>query len=326
MTSAGEAPAQLTVYVAYHEAAPHPDVGAGPYTAVCNTRADGSRPPGFAAYDDDGGFPDRNAAYCELSVHRRLQMRSSTPYVGLCHYRRVFLARAPRAPRGVQRGTFHLSAWDWARTDAQGAGERDLLAALGDRDWCTTEPLDVRRAGFDSLWQQFAANHPETLLRAADEAVAELHPALPRLREHLQQAHRVPLFNMFLGRRPVFEIYSSFLWPVLEACADAWQPDPADAYQRRWAGFVAERLHGYWLEHVARPAGVRVGTLPIALLAPSSIRSGLALPPRVSYGRERLRGIRRIEASLPTPILYEMRRAKRACSPARWRSTDVGPA
>lgn len=268
--------ASLTVYVAYHQEPVAPLPHGGPYLAVCNVRPDGSRPAGFDAYDDDGGLPDRNGAYCELSVQHRLEERAGSKWVGLCHYRRVLLARPPRAPRGEHPGTWLVAGWDWQQPERWAADESSLLAAADGHDWLTPRPYDVRMAGFRSLAEQFGVNHPPELLEQADRVLRDQHPDLEPLLEHLRRSTATPLFNVFLGRRELLGQYGAFLWPLLEACRQG-RPTNGAAYQDRWAGFLAERLHGYWLEHVARSQGVRIGTLPLGLLHDAPGR--LPLPP-----------------------------------------------
>ncbi len=275
---------RLTVYVAYHSTPVAPLPERPPYLAVCNVRPDGSRPPGFTAYDDEGGLPHSNAAYNELSVLHRLQERADTELVGLSHYRRTLLARRPTGRRGEQPGTVHVSGWDWRSPERWAGDEASLVAAMDGLDWATARPFDVRRAGYRSLWEHFSGNHPEELLRRAGVAVSAQHPELESLGDYLRRETTTPLYNVFLGRRELLHRYGAFLWPVLAACGSDLE---LAGYQSRWAGFVAERLHGYWLAHLARPAGVRVGALPLGLL-------DVALPPR----RQRLTGIVPAQVSL----------------------------
>lgn len=265
-------PPQLTVYVSYHDSRPHPQPGQRPYVALCNVRRDGSRPPGFAAYDDEGGWPDRNAAYCELSALRHLEQHADTEFVGLFHYRRALAARRPKGGRAAGPGSWSVPDWDWSDAASRGAGEADLVAAALTADWLTPRPYDVRRAGFASLWEQFTHNHPEYLLELAGDAVAEQAPLGLSFAQYMREETSTPLYNVFLGRRVVLLQYTAFLWPVLERCAQAVRREP-DHYQGRWAGFLAERLHGYWLTHGAA-APRRVAHLPLLVLDREGIRNG----------------------------------------------------
>lgn len=289
---------RLTVYVAYYQPGPTPD-GDGPYVAVCNVAPDGSRPPGFSIYDDDGGLPLRNDAYCELSALHRLQVREHSPWVGLAHYRRVLVARRPpSARRSDSPGEWAVPSWDWHEVRRQGAGEDEILSAVGERDWCTAPRYDVRRAGFGSLWEQFLANHPAYLADAVDEALAHLAPCLPSFTGYLQAVRAAPLYNVFVGRRQVLDRYASFLWPVLEIVGSR-AGLPENGYQRRWAGFLGERLHSYWLDVIGREEGVRIGQLPMAVLADGSL-TGVA---------QRSRDL--VTRALPPPALLGLHSALR---------------
>lgn len=287
---------RLTVYVAHHQSRPEPCAEAPPYVAVCNVRGDSSRPPGFRAYDDDGGLPELNRSYNELSVLHRLQTRADTEFVGLAHYRRVLLAARPRGQRGEQPGSYHVTDFDWRRPERCAADEASLVGALDGVDWVTSRAFDVRHAGYRSVWDHFVGNHPADVLRRADAAVQALHPELEPLESYLRQATTTPLYNVFLGRREVLQRYGAFLWPVLTACGRGLS---LTGYQGRWAGFLGERLHGYWLAQVAAPSGVRIGDLPLGLL-------DLPVPPR----RQRLTGL--LPAPVSLTLLQAARRRQRA--------------
>lgn len=262
---------RLTVAVAYHDSRPHPLPGQGPYVAVCNVGPNGSRPAGFAAYDDPDGFPDRNRRYCELSAQRHLELTGDTDLLGLAHYRRIFVTR--RSLRTYAPRTYELDRFDWAALDRQGAGEAALIAAVGNRDWCTAPAYDVRWDGHDDLWSQFCAHHPEEMIVAAADAVARVHPGSPSLADHLRRSRRLSFYNMFMARRPLVQQYGNWLWPVLEECSRQIGAIE-DPYQARYPGFLAERLMGYWLATALEPAGWRVGDIPIAVVAADGITNG----------------------------------------------------
>lgn len=268
VTPKGPPPAApLTVYVAYYDSRPHPAAGQAPYVALCNVGRDGHRPAGFDQYDDGGGLPAKNELYCELSAQRHLEQRAGGEYLGLCHYRRMFVtARSPRryAPR-----SYLLSAWDWSRLDRHGATEVDLLQAVAGRQWCTTPPYDVRWSGHVSLWDQYCDHHPEPFLFVLRDVVRDLHPELPDFRDWLCRTTRLPFFNMFIGRRDRVVQYGAWLWPLLEEC-ERRIGVPDDPYQRRYPGFLAERLHGYWLACVA-PRDMSLGRIPVAVVDPNGI-------------------------------------------------------
>lgn len=256
----------LCVYVAYHDSAPHPVPGQDPFVAVCNPRADGRRPPGFEHYTDRPGAP-RADLYSELRVQDHLERVASADYVGLAHYRRLFVTRA--FPRRFSPWTYDLSAWDWAQVDRYGATKTALLAAIGNRDWCTAPRYDVRWAGHGSLWEQFASYHPVDLLMALADSLALVH-SRARLADYLRAETSFVPFNMFLARADAVRAYGQWLWPVLAEC-QRQVGVPADPYQRRYLGFLAERLHGYWLATTA--PRLRVGEVPVAVVCPGGLTS-----------------------------------------------------
>lgn len=257
----------LRIYVAYHDSRPHPLLGQEPYVALCNTGPDGVRPVGFDLYDDRG-WPAKNHRYCELSAQRQLEQDAAAEYLGLVHYRRVFVTKA--SPRRFAPQSYILSRWDWADPGRHGATGQELMTRLDGRDWCTTPAYDIRWSGNSSLWDHFCQHHPEAFLEVLVEVMQEMHPGLPDFRHWLRVSVRMPFFNMFIARREWVREYGNWLWPVLQQCEDRIG-EPADPYQRRYVGFLAERLHAYWLECVAVPGGATTGVLPVAVLEPQGI-------------------------------------------------------
>lgn len=239
---------RLTVYVTHHRSPVAPSPEPPPYLAVCNVRPDGSRPPGFTAYDDEGGLPGSNTAYNELSVLHRLQARADTELVGLSHYRRALLARRPTGRRGEQPGTLHVRGWDWRQPERWGGDETSLVPAMHGLDWATPRPFDP--AGRLPLAVGALRGQPPGGAAAPGGRGGSRAASRPRaFGVYLRRESATPLYSVFLGRRELLDRYEAFRWPVLAACAPGLE---LGDYPRRWAGFVAERLHGYWLAH--RPA------------------------------------------------------------------------
>ena len=274
----------LTLAVAYHGSRPHAAEGLAPYLPVCNVRPDGSRPAGFAHYDDEGGFPDRNELYSELSVQRYLERHGTGDYLGLSHYRRLFVTR--RFPRSYSPRTYDLTDWDWQDVQRYGATDARLRTAVGGLDWCTAPPYDVRWAGHPDLLAQLEAHHPARSLDALDAVVRNQHPSLPSVTDFLRSTRSMAFYNMFIARRRLALEYGAWLWPVLAEC-EAALGRPTDLYERRWAGFLAERLHAFWLTNVLGPRGGRVGHLPIAVITAATSGAGSSVH-RTAFGAQGL--------------------------------------
>lgn len=254
----------LRLYVAYHDSRPHPLLGQAPYVAVCNVGPHG-RPTGFDVYDDEGGFPEKNSAYCELSALRHLELHGDAQYLGLAHYRRLFLTRRMRKTLGPY--TYDVPSWDWSQVDRYGAGEAALMAAVDGADWCTAPLQDVRWSGHPHLWDQFSHHHPERLLVEMCAALQTVHPESPDLHDYLHRATTLAPFNMFIARADLVRRYCSWLWPVLTE-TDRRLGVIADAYQQRYPGFLAERLQSFWLSFARPESPIRQCALPIAVVRP----------------------------------------------------------
>lgn len=119
---------------------------------------------------------------------------------------------------------------------------------------------------------QFAAHHPARLLDLLADAHAAVHPAEPSLRDWLATTTRLRPSDMLLARRDLVGSYADWLWPVLEETVRRVEAEDVrlDGYQRRYPGFLAERLHGWWLEQRARE-GLRVGEVGVAIVDAAGI-------------------------------------------------------
>lgn len=259
---------ELEVLIACYQTCPHPE-GLQGFRSICNIAPDGARPEGFREYDDLG-FPRRNRSYGELSALRTAQNSlGSSPYLGLAHYRRVFATR----PRGIERttGQFSPAYFSWASPDQFGADAASLARILDDSSWVTPVPMNTLRSfSANSVGEQFLRHHPRDVLEIASIATRRVNPTLGDFAEYLFTSQDLIPFNMFLTCVGLLESYLEFLWPTLEECI-ARIGELSDPYQDRYAGFVAERLHGFWLDRHAKPAGVIHRTLPILALHASDI-------------------------------------------------------
>jgi hypothetical protein len=289
---------RVRIIVACHKQVPRPITTSG-YLAICNLGVNGERAPGFGLYDDLG-FPRANQTYCELSALRAFQRTgvADNDVIGLVHYRRVFALRA-RAGVELYNDVHQIESFDWAAPERFGAGAMQLAAALDGSDWASVPRIDIRKAGQPHLLQAWLAAHPSEFLEIAERAVSAVSPSTGLLRDYMRESTGYAPFNMFVGSGSALGAYTDFLWPVLERCvAEIGLPD--DPYQRRYAGFIAERLHGYWIDLIAAERGLRTTTLPVALLDRGLVKStdtGEVLDMRRPVDRIRYRWPLRVVAS-----------------------------
>ena len=133
----------------------------------------------------------------------------------------------------------------------------------------------MRWDGHENLAEQFAAHHPPDILAAAVEAVHEVTPEWPGFGDYLTRSSMLRPFNMLLAQRPPLEDYLHWLWPVLEATVGR-VGNPTDPYQVRYPGFVAERLHGYWLGCAPPARQITAGAVGVAIVPAHAITNGAA--------------------------------------------------
>lgn len=253
----------MQVYVAHYKPGPRASAEVG-YTAVCNTQQ-GARPPGFSCYDDSGGLPKVNESYCELSILRKLQVDRPAETVGLVHYRRLFATNASTGFADSWPGVRTIPRFDWAKPEQWHMSVPELEAATFGLDWCTAAPIDVCGNSAANLLEQFTLFHDKRLLHNLDEKVGECFGTTHRFSEYLSSTRLLRPFNMFLGRIEVLDQYANPLWQLLEAAARTTSVE-ATGYEKRWPGFVAERIHSFWADVLAPEAQLQVGSLPVILL------------------------------------------------------------
>lgn len=259
----------VRLFVAYHAPGPHPEDVPG-YRAVCNVRADGSRPEGFTSYDDDHGLPERNREYCELSPFHKLLLEGDEEWIGLTHYRRLFTVDPRIGTTSRYPGYRRAHEFDWAVPEAYGSAASQLEQAVAGADWVSPARLDVRRFGVSSALEQYVANHGRESLDLCDGVLRRRYPKVIGLIDYLARTTEIRPYNMMIARASLLREYGRFLWPVLDDCY-RFGRRPLDAFQARWPGFLAERLHGYWLDVIAPPLVER--RLPLLLLHGATVRN-----------------------------------------------------
>jgi hypothetical protein len=318
----------LTIAVAHHRAGPHASHDNDIYRAICNVDPAGRRPEGFAEYDELGGLPHANQIYCELSALHYACSRYNTARIGLAHYRRLFITKPHGLKHRLSAKVFDVPRWDWADLHRFGADGSDLLEVIGDKDWTTPHRIDVRRWGYRSVWDQFAHWHPTSFLEAVGQAVHAVLPHMPSVEEYLKGSYNLYPFNMFLARKCFVRSYCEFLWPVLEdTCARIGPVD--DPYQLRYAGFLAERLHGYWLTVLA-PSDMSIGALPVGILTGQVMnsRTGGAEDLTSSSGSKTSYRLTRdyiLKQCLPPSLRLTLGSTKRTFRSMLKRNHSVGP-
>ncbi|MEL6957345.1 MAG: DUF4422 domain-containing protein [Pseudomonadota bacterium] len=225
---------KTTLYLAYHQAAPH--IAGSMMTPIHVGRAKAAKPLRGMIGDDTGdNISDRNRGFCELTaLYWAWKNDTTSDYVGLMHYRRVLdvTDRAQGASVEVRPHQFDIAKWvseaeDWL---ASNLGGYEIILPRPHRMGRTVEgnySSGHLRQDFDLVRRIIAHDHPD-YLEAFDGVAA---------------GRDVRLGNMAIFARPVMERYCSWLFGILEkVSATDLDRSAYTAYQTRYLGFLAERL------------------------------------------------------------------------------------
>ena len=186
--------------------------------------------------DDTGdNISEKNRFFCELTgMYWIWKNDHDSDIVGLNHYSRIF-HNSEEDNRPITRDV--------------------ILAKLEEYDFIVTGSTykydhDLEYASEFSAYRGYAGCHVKRDFDYVLEACSLLFPELyDRIYYEVMNSCEMNICNIMVCRKKLFDEYCSFLFPVLfelEKRVDI-QKDYSNDYQRRAAGFVAERLFRPWL-------------------------------------------------------------------------------
>ncbi len=158
----------------------------------------------------------KNREYCELTALYWIWKNDDADYVGICHYRRHFELDQERIKR----------------------------LAGSDIDVVLTLPI----LNFPSVREVYRHDHVETDWDCMLEAIRILCPVYMAEAIELQNGNFYYAYNMLIARKPIFDDYCSWLFPILQYCETHCEKKD-NAYQNRYIGFLAERLLTIYMKH-----------------------------------------------------------------------------
>lgn len=164
----------------------------------------------YGARDDVGdNISEKNKQYCELTALYWIWKNDNSDYVGMCHYRRRFQLSELEAERLV----------------------------TSDIDVVLTVPI----VNFNTVRGQYETDHDIRDWNIMLEAIENLYPEYLSTANLIQYGNYYYAYNMFIARKSVVNSYCKWLFDILEYC-EKRIAEKADIYQKRYAGFLAERL------------------------------------------------------------------------------------
>lgn len=217
----------------------------------------------FLYFDDVGdNISERNAHWCELTGLYWARHNLSSEVIGLCHYRRYFLA-----PDASRRCT---------RIDTCVLDSPTIERLLEDKTIILPQPDLVK----SSIEGHYAYRHHAQDIKAAKQAIARLAPDYLSTMAEVFGGRHAYWGNMFITRRTVFESYFDWVYPILEELERMIDVTNYDPYQKRALGFLAERLFNVWIAANIPPeqrVELPIMTLPQATLM-ERLKKVLSLP------------------------------------------------
>jgi hypothetical protein len=187
----------------------------------------------------------RNREYCELTATYWLWKHCPDPYIGLCHYRRVF-AFAPLPVAGLQgepivKAPLSPQVLTYLSSDAQ---RQRLEGLLEHYEAIVPQPVQQ----LPSIAASFRAAHGDALWVAFSRAC---HDEFGAVAGALELESRFHYGNMIVARAEVFRDYCASLFRVVDrVAAEVGDLAPVEGarYQPfRYPGYLGERFTNLYL-------------------------------------------------------------------------------
>lgn len=238
---------------------------------------------GILRDDTNFDFSSRNKNFCELTAFEEILRIATAEYVGVMHYRRIFIS--PRPLRLLLASFRHQVRVALRRTrvkrshvvdefsqkipDIEGLNSeiRTLKSYLNRHlaDYDMIVPIPIKYYG-TTLRHLYATKHFPEHYDLFLDALERLHPVLtPFVASQDENPASFLTFNMFIMRRAIFQEYWHMLSTALfemEAKIDLRHLDP---YQARVFGFLAERFMAIFVRYAQSVRSAKCGYLPVAL-------------------------------------------------------------
>ncbi len=178
---------------------------------------------GYLTDDTGENISAFNCYYSELTgVYWVWKNIKDADIVGVCHYRRFLL----------NEDELVLTA-------------REIENILAEYDIMTSKSLDLNF----SYYYGFRENHSQADLDAALSVIKELYPDFyPLFYKRINENHTY-FGNILYCRKPLFDEYCAFLFPIFEKMHGLLPLDSYDDYHRRLYGFISEFILFVWCEY-----------------------------------------------------------------------------
>lgn len=250
-------PSRIRIFVAAHKPSVFPDCATIMPIQVGCAVAEQSGRPLFedTLHDDDGeNISELNPMYSELTAQYWAWKNVDADYYGFAQYRRYFdFTETPHVQN--EHGEIPATFIDDQSIAEYGLDDGTIAQSVEGWDVITLEPTDVRRLdGFLNLKEQWDADRHLRLkdLRHMYDLLCTRHPEYREDADAVLNGNTVLLNNMFIMKKPLFDAYCAWLFPLLEEFVRGWEHSHADVETLRTPGHLAARLFTIYIAHLKR--------------------------------------------------------------------------
>ena len=178
-------------------------------------------------HDDTGdNISSKNKNYCELTALYWLWKNSQDDFVGLEHYRRMFL--------------------NDNINEVGLLSETEILSILEKYDIIVPTLFDNKTR---TVYQHYLESHKKRDLDLTKNIINHRYPEYSDPFNQVMNSRYEYGFNMMITRRDILKEYSKWLFDILFTLENKIDISEYDKYQQRIYGFLSERLFNVWIKH-----------------------------------------------------------------------------
>lgn len=181
---------------------------------------EGKQPLGFTGDNTGEHISEKNPNYCELTGMYWMWKNVSCDIIGLCHYRRYFLH-----------------------------DEKFLNKEYVEHIMKTHEMIlpYSSRTKEGTVYLQYGIRHEIRDLLLCKKVIEDLCPEYTDAFSWVMNANLISYANMMIAKKPAFDAYCAWLFPILFELEKRVDISQYSEYQQRVFGFLSERLIRVWV-------------------------------------------------------------------------------
>jgi hypothetical protein len=190
------------------------------------------------------------ADFGELRALEQSTLDSELDYGGVLHYRRALLlsdidisaVEAFSTPEG-----HFVPFWSWVESSALGWTDQKLVELGQNHQTLLPDPINVMELGAANLFDQYVLSHEPGPLLDLEKSWKGASDFIKFLKT---ETKLIP-FNIILTTKEIRSKWFEWLMGIINPLEDKFSYLSSDPQEKRWPGYLAERLSTYyWNEHL----------------------------------------------------------------------------